>query len=76
MERSFIDGVEDGESRRQGVAESRGWRWPVGLAQVGGAVGHRGGVDGWPSLGYALISPEDGIAKDGGGDYCGSAGPV
>jgi hypothetical protein len=42
--------------------------WWSGLAQVGGAVWRRGGVDGWPNLGYALIPSEYVFAKDGGGD--------
>ena len=72
-----------GKYRRHGAAESRCWMRPDGLAQVGGAVWRRGGVDGWPCRVVALISHEDGSAKDGGDDgcsvydgaRCGSAGP-
>ena len=40
-----------------------------GLAQGGGVVCPRGGVDGGPSKVIALITPEDGSVEDGGGGF-------
>lgn len=38
-------------------------------AQDGGVVGHHGGVDGRHDKVIAMITPEDWIAEDGGGDF-------
>ena len=40
-----------------------------GLAQDGGAVWHYGSADGRPDKAVALISPEDGIAEEGGSGF-------
>ena len=61
--------IYDGESQRHGVAGSRRRTRDDGRAQGGGAVCRRGGVDGRPDKVNALIPPEDGFAKDGGGGF-------
>jgi hypothetical protein len=46
VERWFISGVEDGGSRRHGAAGLGDEHGLMIFAQVGGAIWHRGGVDG------------------------------
>ena len=76
--------VNDGGSRRRGVAGSPCWMCGDGSAQIGCVVWHRGNVDGRPNKVIAFISLEDGYAEDGSSDFsacaCGarqvSTGPV
>ena len=42
-----------------------------GLAQDGGVVWRRGGIDGRPGMVNAMISLEDGVEEDGGSNFCG-----
>ena len=58
--------VDNTDSRRHGTVESRCRMYVVGLAQGGGAVWHRGDVDGRPGKVIASITQEDGSVEDGG----------
>jgi hypothetical protein len=42
-----------------------------GLAQDGGVVWRRGGIDGRPDMVNAMISLEDGVEEDGGSNFYG-----
>ena len=66
----YIYRKADGGSRRHGAAGPRRWPRDDVCAQGGGAVWHRGGVDGRPDKVDALVpEDEDGLEEDGGGDF-------
>ena len=68
VERCCINRIDDGVSRRRGVAEYRRRTRDDGHAQCGGAVCCRGGIDGRPDKGLDFdLHPGDGFVEDGGG---------
>ena len=69
VERCCIFRIDGGESWRCGAAGSHLRMRNDGLAQDGGVVWHRGDADGRPDKFIGLISPEDGIAEDGGSGF-------